>query len=57
MLSIFPALLTYRLVAPLILRLTLGVIFANFGWTKLRRQKSEKVVFFETMGLTGIAYV
>ena len=41
MLSIFPALLTYQLAAPLILRLTLGAIFFNFGFTKLGRQKNR----------------
>jgi putative oxidoreductase len=58
MLSIFPALLTYKLVAPLILRLALGVIFLNFGWTKLKRQKNDKAAFFDTIGLKpGIVYV
>ena len=58
MLSIFPFLLTYQLVAPLILRLTLGAIFVDFGWAKLGRQKTEKVAFFETIGLKpGITYV
>ena len=58
MLSIFPFLLSYQLAAPLILRLTLGVIFVDFGWAKLKKQKIEKVAFFETIGLKpGIAYV
>ncbi len=58
MLSIFPALLTYKLIAPLILRLTLGSIFVNFGWTKLGRQKAGKIVFFEKINLKpGIFYV
>lgn len=35
-LSIFPQLLTYSLVAPLIIRLTLGVIFLHFGTSKIR---------------------
>jgi putative oxidoreductase len=58
MLSVFPFLLTYQLAAPLLLRLTLGLILANFGWTKLRRQKAEKAAFFETIGLRpGIIWV
>lgn len=58
MLSIFPALLTYQLLAPTLLRLTLGIVFVNFGFTKIGRQKAEKIVFFETIGLNpGIAYV
>lgn len=51
MLSVFPFLLTYQLAAPLILRLTLGAIFVNFGWVKLHRQKTEKAAFFEKIGL------
>lgn len=58
MLSIFPFLLSYHLVAPLILRLTLGSIFVDFGWAKLHRQKTEKIAFFENIGLKpGAAYV
>ena len=58
MLSIFPFLLSYKLLAPFILRLTLGAIFVDYGWAKINRQKAEKVAFFETIGLKpGLTYV
>lgn len=34
--SIFPQLLTYSLIAPLIIRITLGIIFLHFGISKMR---------------------
>ncbi|HEY9584454.1 MAG TPA: DoxX family protein [Candidatus Paceibacterota bacterium] len=58
MLSIFPFLLSYKLLAPFILRITLGLIFVNYGWAKINRQKDEKVSMFEKMGLKpGLTYV
>lgn len=58
MLSVFPFLLSYKLIAPLILRLTLGVIFVDYGWSKLHRQKKEKLEMFEKIGLKpGLTYV
>ena len=58
MLSLFPTLLTYQLLAPTLLRLALGFVFVNFGFTKIGRQKTQKRLFFETIGFRpGIAYV
>ena len=39
MLNPFPELLSYGLLAPLILRMVLGIIFINLGFLKLGREK------------------
>jgi putative oxidoreductase len=58
MLTIFPSLLTLQLIAPFLLRITIGLIFTNFGKTKLGRQKKEKAAFFESIGLRpGLTFV
>jgi uncharacterized membrane protein YphA (DoxX/SURF4 family) len=58
MLSVFPTLLIFQFMAPTILRVALGVIFLNFGITKIGRQRASKAVFFETIGMKpGINYV
>lgn len=58
MLSVFPTLLIFQFMAPTILRLTLGVIFVNFGWTKIGRQRQDKALFFEAIGMKpGLTYV
>lgn len=51
MLSVFPALLTYKLLAPLILRVALGVIFIVHGYPKLFRQFNQTSKFFGSIGL------
>lgn len=51
MLSIFPDLLTFGLVAPFLLRLALGFTFLGFGWGKLTREREEKSRFFEEINL------
>jgi|SRR3989344_2803316 len=51
MLSVFPDLLAYGLIAPVLLRLALGVTFLRFGWGKLRGDKEKKASFFEALGL------
>jgi len=51
MLSIFPSLLTFSLIGPTLLRLTLGLFFLNFGWAKLTTERETKGVFFESVGL------
>jgi uncharacterized membrane protein YphA (DoxX/SURF4 family) len=38
--SIFPELFTYSFLVPLILRLTLGLIFINLGYLKLAKEKN-----------------
>ena len=56
MLSVFPDLLAFGLVAPLLLRLSLGVLFLEFGWKKLAGDREKKTAFFETLGLRPGAY-
>jgi len=51
MLSLFPDLIAYGLIGPLILRAALGIIFFDFGWTKLGQQKEVKAALFESLGL------
>ena len=46
MLNPFPNLLTYSLVAPFILRLTLGLILANLGYLKLTKERAGLRVIF-----------
>jgi uncharacterized membrane protein YphA (DoxX/SURF4 family) len=43
MFTIFPSLLTYRLLGPTILRITLGIIFAHAGWHKTRASQSPEI--------------
>ncbi len=50
MLNPFPDLLAFGLIAPLLLRIALGVMFFDFGWSKLRRQRAEKAALFESFG-------
>ena len=52
MLNPFPDLLAFGLLAPFLLRVALGAIFIDFGWNKLRRQKTEKAALFESFGWT-----
>jgi putative oxidoreductase len=49
MLSIFPNLLTFSLLAPLILRLVVGLIFIDLGYLKLTKEKTVWKMFFETV--------
>jgi len=51
MLNTFPALLSFGILAPTILRITSGLIFAYFGWLKLTKDKQSKIAFFDTVGL------
>lgn len=56
MLNPFPDLLAFGLLAPLLLRLALGVIFFGFGWSKLKKDRERKAMFFETLELKPGAY-
>ncbi len=49
MLSVFPALLTYKLLAPFILRVIAGIIFLELGYLKLGKEKTAWHLFFETI--------
>lgn len=51
MLNTFPSLLTFSLLAPLILRVVLGIIFINLGYIELTSEKKRWTAFFETIRL------
>lgn len=51
MLNPFPDLLTYSLLAPLLLRLVVGFIFVDLGLLKLRGEKQRWIAVFETLHL------
>ncbi len=51
MLSIFPAFFTYKLLAPFILRIILGIVFLELGYLKLGKEKKAWHDFFETIHL------
>ena len=53
MLNPFPELLSYSLIAPLAIRLALGLIFINLGYLKLGKEKALWTKFFETTPLPG----
>ena len=49
MLSVFPNLFTYSEIAPLILRLAIGIIFLELGYLKLGKERSSWGMFFQTI--------
>ncbi|HEY4528564.1 MAG TPA: DoxX family protein [Candidatus Paceibacterota bacterium] len=51
MLSVFPELLNYSLLAPLILRLVVGLIFLDLGFLKFGSEKARWIASFKTLGL------
>ncbi len=51
MLTTFPDLLTYGILAPLILRVVLGLIAINLGLLKLGKEKVEWIELFRTIHL------
>ncbi len=51
MFNTFPILLSFGILAPTILRIVAGLIFANFGWLKLTKDKKDKIKFFEILKL------
>lgn len=52
MLNLFPDLLTYGLVGPLILRISIGLLFINLGYLELTREKERWAKVFETIRFT-----
>jgi uncharacterized membrane protein YphA (DoxX/SURF4 family) len=56
MLSLFPNLLTYQLLAPLILRVIVGLIFIDLGHLKLYKEKHQWHMFFDTIHLRPAKY-
>ena len=56
MLSVFPDLLTYHQIAPLILRIVLGLIFISFGYEALTGEKQRWQKVFEMIKLRPSAF-
>jgi len=52
-LSMFPGLLTFWLIAPFLLRITVGFIFIYFGITKIWKERKRRISFFNKIGLGG----
>ncbi len=58
LLTVFPDLLTYGLIAPFILRVSLGLVLIYFSYLKFRKERFEKIVFFDSLGMKpGVFYV
>lgn len=58
MLSLFPSLFTYELVAPLLLRLTLGAILIFWSYGKLKERRSVRANTISIIeGIAGILLV
>jgi len=55
MLAIFPDLLTYGLLGPLLIRLTLGLLFIDMGYFELTREQKRWRAVFETLRLKPVA--
>lgn len=51
MLNPFPELLNYSLLAPFLLRVTLGLIFLDLGALKFRSEKERWMTSFNALGL------
>lgn len=51
MLSIFPGLLEFKLLAPFVLRLVLGIIFIAHGYPKLFKNFANTVGWFNSVGI------
>lgn len=49
--SVFPSFLDYSFLAITFLRITLGLIFIWFAYTKIMRERTMRVAFFEKLGL------
>lgn len=57
-LTVFPDLLTYSLIAPFILRVSLGLVLVYFSYLKFGKERMEKITFFDSLGMKpGIFYV
>lgn len=51
LLSVFPDLLTYGLIAPFILRVSLGLILIYFSYLKFFSERQDKATFFDSVGM------
>jgi len=47
--NVFPELLDYSLLAPLIMRVILGLVLLNLGWLKMHKEKNGWVMFMRAM--------
>lgn len=56
MLSVFPELLNYSLLAPFLLRVVVGLIFIDLGALIFRTEKERWVASFETIGLRPTSF-
>lgn len=54
MINPFPLLLDYHIVAPVLIRLAVGIFFISFGWNKLTKEREHKLNFFESIGLRPV---
>ncbi len=52
----FPELLTFSLLAPTILRLTLGVLIITLGYNKFKNHNKGIIEFFESLGFKPSSY-
>jgi uncharacterized membrane protein YphA (DoxX/SURF4 family) len=52
----FPAILTFSLLAPTLLRITLGIFIIMLGKSKLRKPNKGIAGFFESLGFRPTAY-
>ncbi len=57
MLSVFPNMLAFGLLAPFLLRIALGLVFLSFGKYKLGKGRASKAAFFDSLGWKPGAYV
>jgi putative oxidoreductase len=57
MLNTFPTLLAFGLIAPFLLRVSVGLVMIEFGYSKITKQKQDKSSMFESLGMKpGIYY-
>ncbi len=56
MLSVFPELLNYSLLAPFLLRVVLGLIFIDLGVLLFKSEKGRWMVSFETLGFNPASF-
>jgi len=53
MLNVFPSLLDFSLLAPVILRIVAGLIFVDLGYLKLRKEKARWATLYNSFLFQG----
>lgn len=53
----FPTLLTYNLIAPIIIRIVLGVVFFYIGYKRIKTKEKELVLFGIITLILGILFI